>query len=146
MAEQPDLTAVVRALEALSAWARRRNTSPLSASTIAALNTLERSGPLRITDLADREALTQPGTTVLVHRLEADDLAVRRTDPADKRATLVAITETGRRLLAERRAVVAAELERLDQGLREALLGAVPAIDALIDMEAIQLDDAEEQR
>ncbi len=145
MVEQPDLTSVVRALEALSAWARRRNPSRVSASTIAALNTLERSGPLRITDLADREALTQPGTTVLVDRLEADDLAVRSPDPADKRATLVTITDAGRRLLAERRAVVAAELERLDPSFRDALLGAVPAIDALIGGGTRQLDDNEER-
>lgn len=144
MTEQPDLTSVVRALEALSAWARRRNPSRVSASTIAALHTLERCGPLRITDLADREALTQPGMTVLVHRLEADDLAVRSPDPADKRATLVAITDNGRRLLAQRREVVAAELERLEPKWRDALSGAVPAIEALIDLEAAQIIDDEE--
>lgn len=135
MVAREELTSIVRALEALSAWARRQNSSKVSATTVAALHTLEQFGPLRITDLAEREAITQPGMTVLVHRLEADALAERTPDPADRRATLVTITAGGRQLLADRRATVVAALERLDPAECAALLGAVSAIDRLIALD-----------
>ncbi len=133
MPADDDLVQIVRSLEALSAWSRRQTPSRVSATTVAALVTLERCGPLRISELAEREALTQPGMTVLVNRLEADDLAERIADPDDGRATLVRLTDTGRSVLTERRHAFVAKVLRLDPPARAALLAAVPAIEELID-------------
>ncbi|HEX5096395.1 MAG TPA: MarR family transcriptional regulator [Acidimicrobiia bacterium] len=39
---------------------------------------------------------SQPGVSRLVQRMEADGLVVRRTDPDDKRASIVSLTSAGR--------------------------------------------------
>ncbi len=53
-------------------------------------------GPLRVSDLAEREAMTQPGVTMLVNRLADAGLRRARPDPTDRRAALVRITAAGR--------------------------------------------------
>ena len=69
-------------MDRLSLWLRRQVPTAMSSSTITTLYTLNADGPLRISDLAEREALTQPGMTTLVNRLEAVGQAerVRRPD------------------------------------------------------------------
>src|SRR5690348_8071984 len=97
-------------------WVRRQAPTQVSTSTITTLDTLLTDGPLRISDLAEHEALSQPGMTTLVNRLEAAGLAERVADPTDGRATLVRITDGGRAVLATRRAdrtaALLAELDR----------------------------------
>ncbi|WP_039638845.1 MarR family transcriptional regulator [Streptomyces sp. 769] len=75
----------------------------MSLTTVAALSRLEQEGPLRLTALAAAEGIAQPSMTALVQRLEAQDLASRVGHPEDGRVRLVAITDAGRALLAERR-------------------------------------------
>src|SRR6478735_7136874 len=71
----------------------------LSFTTLSVLDTLAHGdGPVRLTDLAKTEQVSQPGITQLVTRLERDGLVERRPDPSDGRAVLVHITEAGRRL------------------------------------------------
>ena len=129
------LAGAADALDQLAVWWRRLVPSELSLSTIATLHTLRREGPLRVSDLAAREALTQPGTTMVVNRLEAAGHAERIPDPSDGRASLVRITPLGRKVLADRHAARAAvlvdELRRLGDADRAALAAAVPAIDRL---------------
>ena len=64
------------------------------------LHTLDRKGPLRLTDLTAR-VLKQPSAlTSLVARLERDGLVSRRRDPrVHGRAVLISLTRAGRRLL-----------------------------------------------
>jgi DNA-binding MarR family transcriptional regulator len=99
------------------------------------LDTLCFAGPLRISDLAVREHLSQPGMTTLVNRLEADGLATREPDPSDGRAALVAVTDEGRRRVAEfrtrRAATMAAWLSELSDADLQALSAAVPALSRL---------------
>lgn len=127
---------IAEALERLAMWLRRQTPNRVSSSTVTTLDTLHAAGPLRISDLAEREAISQPGMTTLVNRLEAAGRAERVPDPTDGRATLVRITAEGRRVLADRHAVrsatVAAELDRLDPADRRALLAALPALSRLI--------------
>ena len=108
-----------------------------SASTLA---TLERTGPRRITDLAAIEGVTQLAMTVLVKVLERSGLVERRGDPADKRVTLVAVTETGAGYVrARRRAGATAFVQLIDElpaGEAAALLAAVPASEHLQRPEA----------
>jgi DNA-binding MarR family transcriptional regulator len=131
-----DLAAVADGLERLSMWLRRRSPAQVSTTVVTTLDTLASEGPLRVSDLAQREALTQPGMTSLVNRLEAAGHAERLADPADGRVALVRITDAGRELLAERHAArastLAAALDSLDDTERGALVAALPAIQHLI--------------
>jgi DNA-binding MarR family transcriptional regulator len=131
-----DLAAVADGLERLSMWLRRRSPAQVSTTVVTTLDTLAAEGPLRISDLAAREALTQPGMTSLVNRLEAAGHAERLADPTDGRVALVRITDAGRELLAERRtartATLLAALDHLDEAERAALVAALPALHHLI--------------
>jgi len=124
------------AIDRLTMWLRRQVPTAVSSSTITTLDALAVHGPLRISDLAEREAISQPGMTSLVNRLEAAGQAERIPDPTDGRAALVRITEAGRALLTQRHAARALVLERelrdLDDADRAALVAAVPAIRRLI--------------
>ena len=78
------------ALDAFATWAVRTTaTRDLSLTTASTLATLDRSGPVRLSDLAAREGVTQPSMTALVSRLERDGLAERSGDPDDRRAVNV---------------------------------------------------------
>lgn len=109
--------------------------SGLSLTAAATLATLERSGPCRLTVLADREAVTQPAMTQLVARLQAAGLVTRAADPGDGRVVQVEITEAGSAVLAQRRAVraerLAALLGDLSAAERAALAAALPVMDRL---------------
>ncbi|MGW0086460.1 MarR family winged helix-turn-helix transcriptional regulator [Streptomyces sp. NPDC003393] len=96
----------------------RREMSFTTASTLARL---ERGGPARLTALAAAEGVAQPSMTQLVQRLERRGLVRRVDDPADGRVTLVAVTDAGREVLAERR--------RLRDSRLADLLAALPAED-----------------
>jgi DNA-binding MarR family transcriptional regulator len=66
------------------------------------LATLRRAGPpfrMRPTDLTDALMLTSSGTTKRLDRLERAGLVAREPDPADRRGTLIALTDDGRALI-----------------------------------------------
>jgi DNA-binding MarR family transcriptional regulator len=111
---------------------RTTATRDLSLTTASTLATLDRIGPLRLSDLAAREGVTQPSMTALVSRLERDGLAERSGDPDDRRAVNVVITERGRSALADRRArragVLAALLDQADPDDRALIEAAAPAL------------------
>jgi DNA-binding MarR family transcriptional regulator len=128
--------AVAAGIDHLVMWARRQAPAQVSTSTITTLDTLLAEGPLRISQLAEREAISQPGMTTLIDRLESAGQAERLPDPSDRRATLVHITELGRKVLAarqaDRTAALVAELDRLDEADRALLIAALPAVQRLI--------------
>jgi len=136
MRRSADTADLADAIDRLTMWLRRQVPTAVSSSTITTLDALAVHGPLRISDLAEREAISQPGMTSLVNRLEAAGQAERIPDPTDGRAALVRITEAGRALLTQRHAARALVLERelrdLDDADRAALVAAVPAIRRLI--------------
>src|SRR5215212_3190670 len=66
------------------------------------LATLRRHGPpfqLRPTDLTNASMLTSSATTKRLDRLEEAGLIARSPDPADRRGTLITLTEAGRDLI-----------------------------------------------
>ena len=66
------------------------------------LATLRRSGPpfaLRPTDLTNESMLTSSGTTKRLDKLEQAGLIARSPDPADRRGTLITLTDAGRELI-----------------------------------------------
>jgi DNA-binding MarR family transcriptional regulator len=130
-----DQLAIADELERVSLWARRGMPSRMSPTSITTLDSLEHSGPLRITDLADLQGVTQPGMTTLVNRLAADGYAERFADPTDGRAALVRITPAGRQVLAERHAARSAAISdaisQLPAEHQRALSAAAEALRAL---------------
>jgi len=122
-----------------------RSLSPpdgLSLTAAATLTTLERSGPSRLTALAAYEGVTQPAMTQLVDRLQGMGLLERTPDPSDGRVVRVRITGAGRALLARRRAVraerVAELLVRLSPGDQALLTAALPAMEALANVQRVE--------
>jgi DNA-binding MarR family transcriptional regulator len=98
--------------EALAPW-------EVSPSQLRALGTLLRHGPVRPSELARHLGIAARSATEVVDALEDRGLVRRDTDPADRRATIVAVTDHGREIgLAIRRAR-AAEADRLFTGLSE---------------------------
>src|SRR6185437_8011214 len=97
-----DEFAIADTLDRLLLWARRKAPTQLSATSVTTLDTLSQDGPLRISDLAVREGVSQPGMTTLINRLAGEGLAERFDDPTDRRASLVRITAAGRAVLADR--------------------------------------------
>jgi DNA-binding MarR family transcriptional regulator len=130
-----DQLAIAHELERVSLWARRGMPARMSSTSITTLDSLEYSGPMRITDLAEFQGVTQPGMTTLVNRLAADGYAERFPDPTDGRATLVRITPAGRQVLTERHAArsaaIGAAIARLPGEQQQALSAAAEALHAL---------------
>jgi DNA-binding MarR family transcriptional regulator len=69
----------------------------LSPSLARALSVLARHGDLRLSTLADHLRIAPRSATEVADDLERLGLAERRTDPADRRAVLVALTPEGAR-------------------------------------------------
>jgi DNA-binding MarR family transcriptional regulator len=103
--------------------------SELSRTSASLLRHLSEQGPQRVTALATREKVAQPTMSVIVKRLVVRGLVERRTDPGDRRATLVAITALGAEALRERAQLrsswFAERLDGLDVAERRALSDAV---------------------
>jgi DNA-binding MarR family transcriptional regulator len=68
------------------------------------------SGSLRVGDLAHALRVTVGGTSKLVDRVEGAGLIQREPDPDDRRASRVALTDEGNRVLAAATATYEAEL------------------------------------
>lgn len=122
----------------------RRVSRDLSLTSTSALGTLNRTGPRRITDLAAMSGITQPSATTLVATLERAGLVERRSDPADRRVVLVAITEAGSAYMHARRQTgietFARLIERLPVDEAAALTAALPALRHLREIEDEQRD------
>lgn len=114
------------------------NDQSLSLTSASTLRMIERDGPQRISELAQRQAVTQPAMTQLVTRLERDGLAERRGSAEDARVVLVGITAAGRDLLTRRREARAQRLsellDTLPAGDRRAIVAAMPALNLLADL------------
>ncbi|MFD7442979.1 MarR family winged helix-turn-helix transcriptional regulator [Streptomyces sp. NPDC059909] len=90
--------------------------------------------------LAAAEGVAQPSMTALVHRLEAQGLASLVDHPEDGRVRLVAITDAGREVLAERRRaqcawvtdLLAALPEQDVRALGEAMHTALPIVRRMV--------------
>ncbi|MEV6424269.1 MarR family transcriptional regulator [Streptomyces sp. NPDC051662] len=112
----------------------------LTPSRQAALAELAEHGPLRISDLAARMGVALSTTSRMVDLLDSTGWIERRPDPQDQRASLVALSRTGRAVLAARRRETAARLaERmalLTDEEQRALYAALPALEALSEREA----------
>lgn len=129
----------------LVGWARRYAPAEISSTSITTLDTLCTEGPLRLSTLAARERVSQPGMTALVNRLAAAGHAERIADPSDGRAALVRITASGRTVLRTQITARASGLQGAIAALppadHDALVAALPAIDRLITSQPTTSDN-----
>lgn len=86
--------------------------SPEIALSLRQYRLLERLAdrPHRTTELATRSDVTQPTASAAIAALESRGLVARTSDPSDRRATLIELTDAGRATFAAARAQVLAEL------------------------------------
>lgn len=114
-------------------WRRFHEHRTLSLGKVGILANLARDGALAATDLAGLERISHQAVANAVRELDELGLVSRNPDPADRRRTLVTITEPGReRLHAERAAgqdwLVHAVTDHLDTDERVALAATVPLL------------------
>ncbi|MEV6875155.1 MarR family transcriptional regulator [Amycolatopsis sp. NPDC051128] len=106
---------------------------------ISALATLVNSGQLRLGDLAAKEGVAAATMSRIIASLVEAGYVSRESDPVDRRAWLAKATEEGERLVSGVRSTRVQELnrrlDRLAPEHREALLAALPALEALISDE-----------
>ncbi len=135
-----DVRALAAGVDRLTTWLRRQTPVQVSSTTITALDRLVTEGPLRVSELAKRESMTQPGVTILVNRLAEAGYAQRVPDPTDGRAALVRILPAGRDVLAARHAdraeVLRRRLAQLSDDDQALLSAALPAIERLVASDA----------
>ncbi|MEV4657186.1 MarR family winged helix-turn-helix transcriptional regulator [Micromonospora sp. NPDC049301] len=94
-----------QARESLAPW-------DVTPSQSRALGVLARHGELRPGAIAEHLRIAPRSATEVIDDLQARGLVERRPDPADRRATLVALTEEGNRVSAAIRAARRAEADR----------------------------------
>ncbi len=106
---------------------------PLQLSTLVSI---EEHAPLRLGELAAREAVTAPTMTRVLAGLDERGLIVRTPDPEDARSVRVSLSPHGHRVLEDvrsrRTALLDARLARLTPQQRAALVAALPALEALV--------------
>jgi DNA-binding MarR family transcriptional regulator len=91
-------TAIVRTARRLRQEAAAE-TSGLTPTSVAALATIERHGPLTPSEIAEIERVKRPTITRTLGCLERERLIDRAPDPADGRSSLVSVNGAGRERL-----------------------------------------------
>jgi len=112
--------------------------SGLTPSQISVLFTVARRGPLGISELAELEAINPTMLSRIVVQMCELGLITRESRAEDRRAATVAVTAAGRRVRErvrrERSHALAGYLMGLGEAEREALLGALPALEQLVEL------------
>ncbi len=97
-----------------------------------ALAILEQFGPLRVGDFAAIDRCSQPTATIMLRRLADEGAVARASDPADRRASMVSLTEEGRQRLRELRRTLIGRygpaLAELTEAEQAGLAAALPLI------------------
>jgi DNA-binding MarR family transcriptional regulator len=96
----------------------RREAEPgITPSMLAALSSVDRQGPLTMSELCAVEQVQPPSMTRIVAALVEVGLVTREPDPSDGRVAWVAATPEGRRLLDRSRGRKEAYLAKALRGL-----------------------------
>ncbi len=91
-------TAIVRTSRRLRQEAAAETTG-LTPTSVAALATIERHGPITPSEIADVERVKRPTITRTLGCLEREGLIDRSEDPDDRRSALVSVNAAGRERL-----------------------------------------------
>lgn len=104
----------------------------LPMAQVELLQVLGEHSPARVSDLAARQRLAPSTVSGLIGQMITAGLVAREVDPADRRASVVTLTDAGREQLAS---WTAAHERRMDSALaalgereRSAIAGALPAL------------------
>ncbi len=134
---QIDAARLRQAIARLSRRLRRHQLAGLTPTQLAALYTVEQSGPLRLSDLAAAEGIAPSTLTRLVAVLEERGYVRRCAVAGDARASKLEITQDGRDVLENIRrqstTALAGSLALLSPDQLAALAAALPAIEQLAD-------------
>jgi MarR family 2-MHQ and catechol resistance regulon transcriptional repressor len=85
----------------------------MCSSDFAVLEALLHKGPLPVNEIGKKVLLTSGSITVAVDRLETKGLVERRAHGTDRRARIVHLTKSGRKLITHTYADHAADMEKL---------------------------------
>ena len=132
-----DVARLRLAIARLSRRLRRHQLAGLTPTQVAALSTVDRSGPLRLSELAAVEGIAPSTLTRLVAALEDRGYVQRGAVASDARASELAITPRGREVLdrirQESTTVLASSLASLQPRSARRAGAALPAIEQLAD-------------
>jgi DNA-binding MarR family transcriptional regulator len=132
-----DAARLRQAIARLSRRLRRHQQAGLTPTQVAALYTVEQSGPLRLSDLAAAEGIAPSTLTRLVAVLEERGYVKRYAVAGDARASKLTITPAGREVIEhirqESTTALAGSLALLSPEQLAALEAALPAIEQLAD-------------
>jgi DNA-binding MarR family transcriptional regulator len=110
------------------------NLTPTQASVLALV---AHRAPIGMTELAEIEGLNPTMLSRVVAKLVEDGLVRRLPSPTDQRAVQLVATDRGHevheRIIVSRTTTVARILDGLSPDVTEALLGALPALEALAE-------------
>ena len=88
--------------EKISSWEHAVvRKSGLSPAKMHAVEIIGHHGSLRMKELAEKMGITTGTLTVMVDRLEKNDLVVRQPHPTDRRSYVIVLTDLGREYFAE---------------------------------------------
>ena len=103
-----------KAAHAVQGYAERSISElEMCGSDFAVLEALLHKGPLPVNEIGKKVLLTSGSITVAVDRLETKEFVERRAHGTDRRARIVHLTKTGRKLITRVYADHAADMERL---------------------------------
>jgi DNA-binding MarR family transcriptional regulator len=92
----------VELYEKISSWEHAVvRKSGLSPAQMHAVEIIGHHGSLRMKELAAKMGITTGTLTVMVDRLEKNDLVVRQPHPTDRRSYVIVLTDLGREYFAE---------------------------------------------
>jgi DNA-binding MarR family transcriptional regulator len=117
--EHPPLEALVRQLYGLGMVQRdigRHAMAELGTQGFHALAVLQVHGPLRVSDVAQRLGVDLSVASRQIASLAAEGYVERREDSRDRRAQLVAVTRSGRKVLRESHRRMVAGFTRVLEG------------------------------
>ena len=133
----------IRLRSVIGRLARRLRATPaglaaqLTPTRISVLLTIDRRGPMRLSEVGELEGLNPTMLSRAISQLVGDDLVQRVSDDGDRRAAWVSATAAGRelaqRMRRERTDVVNEGLAGLSQAQRRLLEQAVPALESLAE-------------
>ncbi|HLY49239.1 MAG TPA: MarR family transcriptional regulator [Solirubrobacteraceae bacterium] len=133
----PRLRTVIGRLSRRLRATRAAREAGLTPTAIAVLLSVVRSGPTRLSELAEAEGINPTMLSRVVAGMVDDGLLERVSDPDDRRAAWVATTAAGRKLAqrmrGERTSAVNRALEALSEEQRQRLEEALPALESLAE-------------
>lgn len=111
--------------------------TPINEQKWRVLRVLDEDGPMEQTAIADAACLLLPSLSRILRSMEEEGLLTRTTDAADRRKSIVTISDAGRQLILDHAAQSNAILQRLEDGFGREKLETL--LDLLEDLRKVPL-------